>query len=580
MSPEQAEGRPIDARSDIFSFGSVLYELITGQPAFQGRSSIAIMAAVIREEPRPLHEIVHGLPAEMERILSRCLRKDPNRRFQHALDLKLELEELLAGFGSTAARSTLISPGMEAPSKETIPSIAVLPFVDMSAQKDQEYFCEGIAEEIINALTQINGLHVASRTSSFRFKGKAEDVSEIGRQLGVKTVLEGSVRSAGGRLRITVQLIDVSNGFHLWSVCCDKKMEDVFAIQEEIANAIVTTQKVKFAPGEKVQLVKRYTDNPEAYECYLHGRYFWNKRVELDLRKAVDYFERAIRKDPNYSVAYAGLADSYALLGIAEYGVSPPNEVMPKAKNAAIKALEIDKTCAEAQTQLAHVTAFYEWNWAEADKQFKHAVELDQTYPFSHHWYALYLAAMMRFDEAITQEKRAQELDPLSLIINKNVGTIYYYARQHDRAIEQYEKTLELAPDFSRSHFFLGLAYLAKSMFEEAVLAFQNAIRTAGENGVLMGALGHAYARSGRTDEAEQILHALQQRMQRQYVPSFNLVMIYAGLGMNDDAFKCMEQAVEERSSWLVSLKVEPLFDKLRSDARYSALSNRVGLPL
>lgn len=360
----------------------------------------------------------------------------------------------------------------------------------------------------------------------------------------------------------------------------DRKMEDIFTVQDDISASIVTRLKLKLLP-EQVVLPKRQTENAEAYRLYLHGLYYWNKRTEPGFKKALNYFERAIAADPAYAVAYAGIADCYALLGIAEYGTMLPRHAMPKAKAAATRALELDPRRVEAQTQLAHVTAFYDWNWPEAEKGFKRAIGINPAYPFVHHWYALFLAAMERFEEAIAEEHRALELDPLSMIINKNVGTMYYYARRYDQAIEQYRRAIELAPEFARTHFYLAIAYLAegsKSMLGEAIRELEKAIEIAGPNSVLLAALGHTYGRAGRTDQALGLLNQLQARATQQYIPALNHALIYIGLGIENEALNWLEKAVEERCSWLVSLKVEPLFDSLRSHPHFSILTKRIGL--
>lgn len=457
------------------------------------------------------------------------------------------------------------------------PSIAVLPFANLSVDPENEYFCDGLAEELLNALTKVKNLRVVARTSAFSLKHQELDVREIGRRLNVATVLEGSVQKAGNRLRILTQLIDAADGYHLWSERFDRQMDDIFAIQDEIALAIVEKLKVKLLADEKMALVKRYTENLDAYHLYLRGRYFWNKRfVPGAMQQAIKCFQQAIKTDPHYALAYTGLADCHNLSGLWQFRA--PHEVFPAARVAAYKALELDDTLAEAHTSLAFMKMLYEWDWSGAEREFKKAIALNPSYAPTHLWYAHYLSAMTRFNDAIAEIKQAQDLDPLSLSINANVGLVLYWAREYKQAVEQLEKTIELDPNFGLSYFYLGFPLLEESRYEEAVAAFQKAVETTGGMPLAMIDLGYAYGRSGKRAEAKKVLHEVEAKFKKQYVPLPALAWIYVGLGEFDKVFECLNQAYKERNPLLAWLKIYPEYDGLRSDPRLQNLLRRIGL--
>jgi adenylate cyclase len=454
------------------------------------------------------------------------------------------------------------------------PSIAVLPFVNMSVDREQEYFCDGLAEELINALSKTEDLKVAARTSAFSFKGKDVKVSEIGQALNVGAVLEGSVRKAGNRLRIIVQLINASDGYHLWSERYDRQMEDVFEIQDEITLAIVEALKVKLLGAERAALLRRYTENTEAYHLYLKGRYYWNKRTEL--KKGIEYFQQAIELDPNYALSYVGLADCYNLLA-GHSGLSP-KETFPRAKVAALKALELDGKLAEAHASLGFVMYRFDWDWLGAEREFKRALEMNPSYATANHWYGEFLALMGRFGESIAEMRRAQELDPLSLPINTDMGQSFFFARQYHQAEEQFRKTLEIDPNFVRAHVLLGECYEQMLRYDEAEAEFQKAVEQSGGKTLTLAALGHAYAMSGKRTAAQKMLDDLVELAQKDYVSPYDIAVIHTGLGEPDLAFAWLDKAYQDRSVWSVCLQVDPRLDTLRQDARFTELLRGVNL--
>ncbi len=455
-------------------------------------------------------------------------------------------------------------------------SIAVLPFVNLGPDKEKEYFSDGMTEELINAFSKVQGLRVVSSTSTFQFKGKAQNVCDIGEQLNVRTVLEGSVRDAKNRLRITARLIDVTNGYQLWSETYNREFRDVFAIQDEIARAIVSKLRIKLIDEQALPLVKPYTGSLEAYDLYLKGRHSWNQRTRKGFKKGIEHFQGAIEKDPEFALAHAGLADSCNMLGY--YSYVSPTKVFPEAKRAALKALEIDDTLAEAHTSLAFVRMFYDWDWAAAEEEFKRALELKPEYATAHYWYGLNLTPLGRTYEAIAHVRKAQQLDPSSPIINAYVAGAFYFARQYDKAIEKCLRTLEMDPNFGLARLILGWAYRQKAMFEEAIAEFQKALTFFKGSGDALAALGHTFARSGRTSEARRVLEGLKKPSPGTYVSPGHTALVYLGLDQKDEALKWLQKAYQDRYAWLVFLKVDPIFDSLRSDPKFRDLVRRVRL--
>jgi len=467
------------------------------------------------------------------------------------------------------------NPEVDPPSY-SLDSVAVLPFADHSPNRDQEYFCDGMTEELINALTKLRGLHVSAWTSALRLRGKTHDILKISQQLKVGAVVAGSVRKAGDRLRITVQLIGTSDGCYLWSEIYDRELKDVFLIQEEISQAIVTKLKVQIA-GQSKHLVRRYTENFDAYNLYFKGRYHWNQRSERSLKKGIDYFEQAISLDPQYAPAYSGLADSYSLLG--NYGVLPAKNVKSKALTAALKAVEIDPTLAEAHTALGHVKATYCWDWPGAREEYQTAISLNPAYATVHHWHAItYLAPLGMLDAALAEMKKAEESDPVSVSIKRDLAVIFYYSRKYEEAAEHCHGAIELDRNFHGGYWALGLAYEGLSLYSESVSAFQKGLELSPDTPRLLGSLGHAYAASGKHSEARDVLSRLQVLSSLTYVSPFDFALVHLGLGDLDSFFDCLELAYKSRSYELVSTRVDPKFDTVRSDPRFSKLLKRLGL--
>ncbi len=643
MSPEQAKGTKVDERTDLWSLGAVLYEMISGQAPFDGKTPTETISLILQKEPAPLTRYTHEIPAELERIVSKALTKNREERYQTARDLLIDLRNLkrklevdaeidrtvspelrsatstTAGQGtpttaSGAAAGTALAGASPAPSSAeyivsgikqhkliaaiavmtlvlgavglglylrapntavSIQSIAVLPFQNRSTEADTEYLSDGLAESLIYRLSQLPNLKVIPTSSVFHYKGKEIDPVKVGQELGVNAVLSGRMVQRGDQLTISAELVDVRNNRLLWGEQYDRKMSDLLQTQRQIAREIVDKLRLKVS-GQEKGLAKHYTESNEAYQLYLKGRFYWNKRTGDAIKKSIEYFNQAIEKDPSFVLAYAGLADCY----VVPANRLPPREAMPKAKAAAKRALELDDSLAEAHTSLARVLATYDWDWAGAEKEYKRAIELNPQYATAHQWYGGWFEAKGQHNEAIAERKLALELDPLSLIINFELGLAFYYAHDYDSAIEQFQKTLELDPNPPPIRQFLPAAYEQKGMYADAIAGFKKAtpLGAGSEWSYLMAGLGHVYAVSGQKDEARKVLDELKQLSGQQYVPATSIALVYAGLGEKDQAFVWLEKGLAERSFQMQWLKVEPRWDNLRSDPRFTDLVRRVGL--
>ena len=615
MSPEQVEGKGTDPRSDIYSLGAILYEMVTGRVPFEGDTPFTIGVKHKSEAPENPKELNAQIPDDLTRLILRCLAKEKDKRYQTSEEIISDLDKIEKGLPTTdrvvPERKTLapreitvkfnpkklLFPGLviaalvvaagiilwrvlpkkeAAAAKSVPPSVAVLPFVDDSPEKGHEYLSEGIPNTLINGLNNIQSIRVPARTSSFSFASKGLDIQEIGQKLNVENVLEGSIQVVGNNLRVTASLIKVRDGYQLWNETYDRKLEDVFAIQDDIAQAIVRALKIKLLGEQEKRLVKRDTENSDAYKFYLEGLYYWNKRTEKDLNKAIELFNQAVDKDPDYALAYVGLADSYSLLSL--YGKARPKDVFPRAKAAATKALEIDENLAEAHNSLAYIYERYDWNWKAAEVEFRRALELHPNYATGHFWYGEFLVYFGRFEEAIREIRRALELDPVSLIINVNLAWAYLNAGQTDQSLAQISKALEMDPNFSVAHWQRGLALLAKKNFREAIEEMKKARELSGDAGMQASALALAYSAAGMLKEAKGILEELEARSQEQHVSPYQMARVYASMGDLDMAFKLADKAYEERDEMLIFMKIDRALAQYQSDPRYKSLLKKMGM--
>jgi serine/threonine-protein kinase len=634
MSPEQARGLEVDARTDIFSFGVLIYEMIAGRLPFEGSNTNEILASILSDkEPSPLARYAREVPAELERIVSKALRKNRDERYQTIRDLLLDLKSLKQRleFDAEVERSRppemssdqTTAPGtpptLSRQAAQTIPitaslvsrskhhrrsliiallglivaavgltyliyfavparkidSIAVLPFVNTSGDPNTEYLSDGISEALINSLTELPQLRVVARSTAFRYKGREVDPQAVGRELNVGAVLMGRVRQVGDVLDVQVDLIDATTGAQLWGKEYERKVSGVLAVKQEIVREATEKLRLRLSGEEQQKLAKRDTTNAEAYQFYLRGRYFWNKRTAEGIKKALEQFQQAIDRDPNYALGYVGLADCYVLL--ETYAGIPSSETLPKARASADRALQIDDSLAEAHTSSAYIYQNL-WRWAEAEEEYKRAISLNPNYPTAHHWFCIYFRTKGQIADAMREIKRAHEIDPLSLVISDNVAEIYLLQKDLNSAIEQCQRVIELDPGFPYAHDVLGAPYLKQRRYEEATAEFQKAVELSGRESPILSHLGYCYAVTGRRAEALAILKELEEKYARRESIGQNVADVYAGLGDKDQAFAWLERDFQQHSGRLPDITWWFTFDDLRGDPRYADLVRRMGL--
>ena len=582
MSPEQARGLRVDHQTDIFSLGVVMHHMLSGQSPFAGDTVSDALAAVLTREPPRLTEV----PAALADIVSKTLQKDTRHRYRSAKDLLRDLrafrhESDVQDSVDRRAESIRVEPPPGRSGSRH--SIAVLPFTNMSADADNEHFCDGLAEELLNTLSKVDDLKVAARTSAFSFKGKSVSASEIGAKLSVNHILEGSVRRSGNRLRVSVQLVNASDGFHLWSDRYDREMRDIFDVQDEIALAVVSALKVMLFGAEKAALLKRYTDDAAVHELFLKGRYYWYKYSAEGWTRAIEFFQRAIELQPDYAPAHAGMAACYGCLWF--FGLLPAGQTVQQVKAATDKALEVDRTLADAHLSLAMITFFYDWEWERAEQSFRQSIALNSNNAEALSYYALFLAFEGRTDEALDRAQRALEIDPLSPLINMNVGWTYFATGRSDGALNQAGKMIEIEPDFYGGYWLKGAIRLAEGRYADAVEELKRAVSLGGHH-IVVADLASAYGLAARREDATIILDRLLDLRRRQYVPAICMARVYSRLGETEKAIEWLQTAFDERNGEMVFLQGEiagaaaddPL-NRLGSDPRLKDLLRRMSLP-
>jgi serine/threonine-protein kinase len=604
MAPEQLRAEDVDHRADLFSFGVVLYEMATSRLPFRGEHDAALTYSIANEDPVPIQSLRQSIPPALEQLIARCLQKDRSLRYQNADEIVANLRALQQEATGTVktvvvrkqsklpwilAATLLVlgligayffMPGFYS-SEQTARTIAVLPFTNLSGNPEDEYFSDGITEEVIAQLAKIAKLRVISRTSIMHYKNTEKNLRDIGKELNATTILEGSVRREGREIRVTAQLIDASSDNHLWAETYNREFTQIFAIQQDLAERIAKSLEAKISSEERGRLALIPTENVEAYDLYLKGRYHWNKRLPRDLRKGIEYFEQALVKDPLYAKAYAGLADSYIILG--DFSIQPPAETYPRAKVAALKALELDSELPEAHVSLAYATAHYDWDWPTVEREFVRAIALAPNSAQAHSWYALFLSVTGRSADALEESHRAQELDPFSAVIRIDAGLVSYFSRQYDTAMQQFLQALQLDPTFVMANIPLGGTYVQKKMYQEAIGAFQQLSMAASfvnskAHPIPIAALAYVYGVSGRKEDAATMIELLEEKCKEEYVSPYWMSIAYLGAGHSTEALAWLEKAYKEKDGSMLFLNIDPVFDSIRSDERFMKLLKNMRL--
>ncbi len=598
MSPEQARGEEVDTRTDLFSFGAVIHEMATGNPAFSGGSNAVLFDVILNKPARPVSSLNPSLPAELSRITTKTMEKDREVRYQSAKDLLVDLRRLKRDSESSHAAAAVTSPAKRkskvwwiaaaiigiavsasafyfiAARSKPIDSLAVLPFSNPDPKT--EYLSDGITESLINNLSRLPQLRVLPRGTVFRYKGREVDPQEAGRALKVRAVLTGRIVERGGHLSIQTELVDVDKESQLWGERYSRRIEDVASLEEEIATVITSRLRLRLTGADVQRLARQPTQNSEAYQEYLKGRYFWNRRTSANLQRAISHFENATRLDPSFALAYAGLADCYALLSV--YGAASPRDSHPKAEAAAKKALALDDSLGEAYAALAMVKEYFYWDWPGAEAAYKKSIEINPAYATGRQWYGEFLGKQGRFEEAFTQVRRALELDPLSMIIQCILAQAHTFAGHSDEAIRILQAAISMDPSFALAYYMRAWAWSVQGKYGEAIADYLTSIKLGGPSSDIASRLGYAYARAGKTGEARALLNDLQEKRKSEYVSAISFAIINSGLGEKDRSFEWLEKAFEERADFLTWLKIDPVFDPLRKDPRFDKLLKRIRL--
>jgi len=582
MSPEQAIGRDLDRRSDIFSLGAVLYEMLTARLPFDGETPNETIDNILHAEPIPLTRLNYGVTPDLDRVVRKCLEKDRERRYQSVRDLIIDLRNLQrdsdSGPGQATAglgRQTQVVGKTRA--RKNIDSLAILPLVNQSGDPELDYLSDGVTEALINSLSRLTKLRVMARSTVFRYQGRElQDAQQVGAELGVRAVVIGRLLKRGDSLIVKLEMVDANDGAHLWGEQYSRELSDIVTLEQEISTEISEHLRLKLSNAQKKSLTKSSTENSQAYQLYLKGRYHWNKRTEEGIEKSIEYFEQAIIRDPKFALAYAGLADSYNLL--ASYSTKPLATPLLRAKATALKALSLDNKLAEAHAALAAVKLWREFDWEGAERVWRRAIELNPNYATAHLWLALYLAAVERMDESLSEIRLALDLEPLSRVVNLNLARILHFARRFDDAIKQCWKTIDMYPDYLIAHRRLGISYGEKGLFEEAEAEFKKALAISANDTETLSAMSYMFAAAGRDADAQGMLDRINDIAKERYVSPYSLARVHIGLGQLDEAFECLEKTFQERHGILTYIKVEPIFDRLRDDPRYAELLRKMGL--